>query len=81
MEWYPKNIFKEDIYVKRPDGDKTQEAAQRQYYNLPRISGLMRPFPDQTSAALYQGLTINDVNSDAYRQQIIANCESRFSFS
>ena len=35
----------------------------------------MRPFPDQTSGSLNQALTINDVNSDAYRQQIIANCK------
>ncbi|VDL82870.1 unnamed protein product [Nippostrongylus brasiliensis] len=44
---------------------------QRQRYNLPRVSGLMRPFPDQSSASFMQTLTLNDVNSETYRQQII----------
>ncbi|ETN80107.1 hypothetical protein NECAME_09427 [Necator americanus] len=60
-------------YGVRPDGDKTREAEQRQRYDLPRISGLMRPFPEQTSAALMQGLTLNDVNSETIRQQIVNN--------
>ncbi|KAL6740583.1 hypothetical protein Aduo_013927 [Ancylostoma duodenale] len=60
-------------YGVRPDGDKTREAELRQRYDLPRISGLMRPFPEQTSAALMQGLTLNDVNSETIRQQIINN--------
>ncbi|CAP25106.2 Protein CBG04396 [Caenorhabditis briggsae] len=60
-------------YGVRPDGDKTQEAQYRQLYNLPRVSGLIRPYPDQTSGSLNEGLTLNDVNSDAYRQQIINN--------
>ncbi|CAD6195686.1 unnamed protein product [Caenorhabditis auriculariae] len=60
-------------YGVRPDGDKTLELQFRQLYNLPRISGLMRPFPDQSSGALNLGLTLNDVNSETYRQQIIAN--------
>uniref|UniRef100_A0A0K0D1P4 AMOP domain-containing protein n=1 Tax=Angiostrongylus cantonensis TaxID=6313 RepID=A0A0K0D1P4_ANGCA len=60
-------------YGVRPDGDKTRETEQRQRYNLPRISGLMRPFPDQTSASVFQGLTLNDVNSETIRQQIINN--------
>lgn len=46
----------------------------RARYNLPRVSGLMRPYPDQTTASYLAGLTINDVNSEAVRQQIIANC-------
>lgn len=62
-------------YGVRPDGDKTQETQYRQMYNLPRVSGLIRPYPDQTSGSLNEGLTLNDVNSDSYRQQIINNCE------
>ncbi|KAK5984433.1 AMOP domain protein, partial [Trichostrongylus colubriformis] len=58
-------------YGVRPDGDKTRETELRQRYNLPRVSGLMRPFPDQTSASFMQTLTLNDVNSETYRQQII----------
>ncbi|CAI4223811.1 unnamed protein product [Auanema sp. JU1783] len=60
-------------YGVRPDGDKTRETEMRQRYDLPRISGLMRPFPEQTSGALMTGLTLNDVNSETYRQQIINN--------
>ncbi|VDD90608.1 unnamed protein product [Enterobius vermicularis] len=60
-------------YGVRPDGDKTREADMRARYNLPRVSGLMRPYPDQTTASYLAGLTINDVNSEAVRQQIIAN--------
>ncbi|KAK6043189.1 hypothetical protein COOONC_19307 [Cooperia oncophora] len=56
-------------YGVRPD--KTRETEMRQRYNLPRVSGLMRPFPDQTSASFMQTLTLNDVNSETYRQQII----------
>uniref|UniRef100_A0A1I7UND4 Protein mesh n=1 Tax=Caenorhabditis tropicalis TaxID=1561998 RepID=A0A1I7UND4_9PELO len=62
-------------YGVRPDGDKTQEAQYRQLYNLPRVSGLIRPYPDQTSGSLNEGLTLNDVNSETYRQQIINNCK------
>ncbi|KAK6012610.1 AMOP domain protein [Ostertagia ostertagi] len=61
-------------YGVRPRCDKTREAEQRQRYELPRISGLMRPFPEQNNAAVMQGLTLNDVNSETYRQQIINNC-------
>lgn len=64
----------ESSMVQRPDGDKTREAEQRQRYDLPRVSGLMRPFPEQTSASILQGLTLNDVNSETIRQQIINNC-------
>ncbi|ETN71495.1 AMOP domain protein, partial [Necator americanus] len=58
-------------YGVRPDGDKTREMEMRQRYNLPRVAGLMRPFPDQSSASFLQTLTLNDVNSETYRQQII----------
>uniref|UniRef100_F1KR18 Protein mesh n=1 Tax=Ascaris suum TaxID=6253 RepID=F1KR18_ASCSU len=60
-------------YGVRPDGDKTREQEQRRLYNLPRVSGLMRPFPDQTSSSYLLGLTLNDVNSETIRQQIITN--------
>ncbi|VDK61173.1 unnamed protein product [Anisakis simplex] len=60
-------------YGVRPDGDKTKEQEQRRYYNLPKVSGLMRPFPDQTSGAYMKSLTLNDVNSEAIRQQIITH--------
>ncbi|KHN87860.1 Uncharacterized protein F54D1.6 [Toxocara canis] len=60
-------------YGVRPDGDKTREQEQRRYYNLPKVSGLMRPFPDQTSGGYLSGLTLSDVNSEAIRQQIITN--------
>uniref|UniRef100_A0A0N5AK14 Protein mesh n=1 Tax=Syphacia muris TaxID=451379 RepID=A0A0N5AK14_9BILA len=60
-------------YGVRPDGDKTREAEIRARYNLPRVSGLMRPYPDQTTASYLTTLTMNDVNSEALRQQIIGN--------
>uniref|UniRef100_A0A0K0DNT9 AMOP domain-containing protein n=1 Tax=Angiostrongylus cantonensis TaxID=6313 RepID=A0A0K0DNT9_ANGCA len=60
-------------YGVRPDGDKTREVELRQRHNLPRVAGLMRPFPDQSSASFMHTLTINDVNSETYRQQIINN--------
>ncbi|PAV63592.1 hypothetical protein WR25_20854 isoform B [Diploscapter pachys] len=60
-------------YGVRPDGDKAREMEYRQRYNLPRVSGVMRPFPDQTSGSFMQTMTLNDVNSETYRQQIINN--------
>uniref|UniRef100_A0AC35FTH8 Sushi domain-containing protein n=1 Tax=Panagrolaimus sp. PS1159 TaxID=55785 RepID=A0AC35FTH8_9BILA len=60
-------------YGVRPDGDNTRDQDIRQRYNLPRVAGLIRPFPDQSTGALYEGLTLNDVNSEAFRQQIIQN--------
>uniref|UniRef100_A0A7E4VC29 Protein mesh n=1 Tax=Panagrellus redivivus TaxID=6233 RepID=A0A7E4VC29_PANRE len=60
-------------YGVRPDGDKTREQEMRTRYNLPRVSGLIRPFPDQTTGSLYNTLTVNDVNSEGVRQQIISN--------
>lgn len=62
------------LLIKRPDGDNTRDAELRQRYNLARVSGLIRPFPDQSTGTFIQGLTINDVNSDAIRQQIINAC-------
>ena len=32
-------------YGVRPDGDNTRDQEFRQRYNLPRVSGIMRPFP------------------------------------
>lgn len=61
--------------LQRPDGDKTREVEMRQRYNIPRVSGLYRPFPDQTTSSYMQTLTLNDVNSEQYRQQIINQCE------
>ncbi|KAL3110585.1 hypothetical protein niasHT_016222 [Heterodera trifolii] len=58
-------------YGVRPDGDNTRDQEIRQRYLLPRVAGLMRPFPDQTTASMFQGLTFNDVNPEAVRQQII----------
>lgn len=43
----------------------------RQRYNLPRVSGLMRPFPDTVTGSIYSTLTLNEVNSESIRQQII----------
>uniref|UniRef100_A0A915PJA1 Protein mesh n=1 Tax=Setaria digitata TaxID=48799 RepID=A0A915PJA1_9BILA len=60
-------------YGVRPDGDKTREQDMRTRYNLPRVSGLMRPFPDQTSASYLSGLSLSDVNAEGIRQQIISN--------
>ncbi|MCP9265416.1 Protein F54D1.6 [Dirofilaria immitis] len=60
-------------YGVRPDGDKAREQDMRTRYNLPRVSGLMRPFPDQTSASYMSGLSLNDVNAEGIRQQIITN--------
>ncbi|CAI5449258.1 unnamed protein product [Caenorhabditis angaria] len=60
-------------YGVRPDGDKTREQELRQRYALPRVSGLFRPYPDQTSGSYSTTLTLNDVNSESIRQQIIAN--------
>ena len=65
-------------YGVRPDGDKAREMEYRQRYNLPRVSGVMRPFPDQTSGSFMQTMTLNDVNSETYRQQIINNCEQSY---
>ena len=62
-------------YGVRPDGDKTREQEMRQRYNLPRVAGLMRPFPEQATGSMYNTLTMNDVNSEAVRQQIISNCK------
>ena len=62
-------------YGVRPDGDNTRDQEIRQRYNLPRVAGLIRPFPDQSTGALYEGLTLNDVNSEGFRQQIIQNCK------
>lgn len=58
-------------YGVRPDGDNTRDQEIRQRYNLPRVAGLIRPFPDQTTGSLFQGLTFNDVNPESIRQQII----------
>ncbi|VDK77731.1 unnamed protein product [Litomosoides sigmodontis] len=60
-------------YGVRPDGDKAREQDMRTRYNFPRVSGLMRPFPDQTSASFVPGLSLSDVNSEGIRQQIISN--------
>uniref|UniRef100_A0A914Y0L5 Protein mesh n=1 Tax=Panagrolaimus superbus TaxID=310955 RepID=A0A914Y0L5_9BILA len=60
-------------YGVRPDGDNTRDQDIRQRYNLPRVAGLIRPFPDQSAGALYEGLTLNDVNAEGFRQQIINN--------
>ena len=43
----------------------------RQRYNLPRVSGLMRPFPDTATGSMFNTLTLNEVNSESIRQQII----------
>uniref|UniRef100_A0A158Q8L5 Protein mesh n=1 Tax=Elaeophora elaphi TaxID=1147741 RepID=A0A158Q8L5_9BILA len=51
-------------YGVRPDGDKAREQDMRSRYNLPRVSGLMRPFPDQTSASYLSGLSLSDVNAE-----------------
>uniref|UniRef100_A0A1I8EFL6 AMOP domain-containing protein n=1 Tax=Wuchereria bancrofti TaxID=6293 RepID=A0A1I8EFL6_WUCBA len=51
-------------YGVRPDGDKAREQDMRTRYNLPRVSGLMRPFPDQTSASYLSGLSLSDVNAE-----------------
>lgn len=62
-------------HLQRPDGDKVREQDMRTRYNLPRVSGLMRPFPDQTSASYLSGLSLSDVNAEGIRQQIISNCK------
>lgn len=46
----------------------------RQRYEMPRVAGLMRPFPDQATGSFMNTLTLNDVNSETIRQQIITNC-------
>uniref|UniRef100_A0A914KKZ1 Protein mesh n=2 Tax=Meloidogyne TaxID=189290 RepID=A0A914KKZ1_MELIC len=58
-------------YGVQPDGDKTRDQEMRQRYNLPRVSGLMRPFPDTVTGSIYSTLTLNEVNSESIRQQII----------
>lgn len=58
-------------YGVRPDGDNTRDAELRQRYDLPRVAGLLRPFPDQTTGSIYSGLNINEVNADSIRGQII----------
>lgn len=59
----------------QPDGDKTREQEMRQRYNLPRVAGLMRPFPDTSTGSIYNTLTLNEVNSEGIRQQIISYCK------
>ncbi|GMS84232.1 hypothetical protein PENTCL1PPCAC_6407, partial [Pristionchus entomophagus] len=51
-------------YGVRPDGDKTREQEARQRYNLPRVSGVMRPFPDQTSASILQIINYRSLFAD-----------------
>ena len=63
---------------KRPDGDKTREQEMRQRYDLPRVAGLLRPFPEQSTGAFANILTLNDVNSETIRQQIIMSCKNKF---
>ncbi|TMS39505.1 hypothetical protein L596_006015 [Steinernema carpocapsae] len=60
-------------YGVRPDGDKTRETQFRDQYQLPRVQGLLRPFPDQTAGTGWDGLKFSDVNSESIRQQIITN--------
>uniref|UniRef100_A0A914EBJ5 Uncharacterized protein n=1 Tax=Acrobeloides nanus TaxID=290746 RepID=A0A914EBJ5_9BILA len=60
-------------YGVRPDGDNSQQQQLRQVYNLPRVAGVIRPFPDQEmTGSLNQPLQPQDVNNDMYRQQIIS---------
>ncbi|TMS39500.1 hypothetical protein L596_006013 [Steinernema carpocapsae] len=59
-------------YGVRPDGDKTREMDFRQRYELPRVEGLMRPFPDDGSGSFQQPLTLTDVNPERIRQQVNA---------
>jgi hypothetical protein len=63
-----------------PDGDNTRDQELRIRYDLPRVSGLLRPFPDQTTGPQNPSLTYMDVNSDAMRQQIINMCKLRNKF-
>ncbi|KAH7729324.1 AMOP domain-containing protein [Aphelenchoides avenae] len=58
-------------YGVRPDGDKTREQEMRQRYDLPRVAGLLRPYPDQTMGSFDQKINWNDVNSESVRQTII----------
>jgi hypothetical protein len=50
----------------------------RQRYEMPRVAGLMRPYPDTATGSYMNTLTVNDINSDAVRQQIITNCKLKF---
>uniref|UniRef100_A0A914D8I4 AMOP domain protein n=1 Tax=Acrobeloides nanus TaxID=290746 RepID=A0A914D8I4_9BILA len=60
-------------YGVRPDGDNSQQQQPRQIYNLSRVAGVIRPFPDQEiTGFLNQSLQPQDVNNDMYRQQIIS---------
>ncbi|GMT23348.1 hypothetical protein PFISCL1PPCAC_14645 [Pristionchus fissidentatus] len=58
-------------YGVRPDGDNTRDADIRRRYNIPKVAGLMRPFPDQPTNSMYNSITVSDVNSDAIHQQMI----------
>uniref|UniRef100_A0A0K0E4E7 AMOP domain-containing protein n=1 Tax=Strongyloides stercoralis TaxID=6248 RepID=A0A0K0E4E7_STRER len=60
-------------YGVSPDGREVLTQALRDIYNIPTVSGLLRPFPEQTSTSFYSDITINEVNSDMYRSQIINN--------
>ncbi|KAI1700189.1 AMOP domain-containing protein [Ditylenchus destructor] len=57
-------------YGVTPDGDKTREQDNRLRYDLPRVAGLMRPFPETAIGMFTNTLTLNDVNSENIRQQI-----------
>uniref|UniRef100_A0AC35U4I4 Protein mesh n=1 Tax=Rhabditophanes sp. KR3021 TaxID=114890 RepID=A0AC35U4I4_9BILA len=60
-------------YGVTPNGENFMDQAYRTLYNIPRVSGLLRPYPDQTMGSIYNDITLNDVNSDAVRSQIINN--------
>uniref|UniRef100_A0A915DTN8 AMOP domain protein n=1 Tax=Ditylenchus dipsaci TaxID=166011 RepID=A0A915DTN8_9BILA len=60
-------------YGVRPDGDRTRDQEFRQRYDLPRVAGLMRPFPEMATGMFMNTITLNDVNSENIRQQIIQN--------
>uniref|UniRef100_A0A0N5A699 Protein mesh n=1 Tax=Parastrongyloides trichosuri TaxID=131310 RepID=A0A0N5A699_PARTI len=60
-------------YGVNPNGENFMDQAYRELYNIPRVAGLLRPFPDQTTGSLYSDITLNDVNPDSIRSQIINN--------
>uniref|UniRef100_A0AC35TJC3 Protein mesh n=1 Tax=Rhabditophanes sp. KR3021 TaxID=114890 RepID=A0AC35TJC3_9BILA len=60
-------------YGVTPTGENFMDQAYRTLFNIPKVSGLLRPYPDQTMGSIYNDITLGDVNSDAVRSQIINN--------
>uniref|UniRef100_A0A7E4W8W7 Protein mesh n=1 Tax=Panagrellus redivivus TaxID=6233 RepID=A0A7E4W8W7_PANRE len=68
-----------NININNINNPNTESSAQlnlnldQNQLNRPRVSGLLRPFPDSTYGVMNEPLNLNDVNNEQIRQQIISN--------